>query len=50
MDVTLVRLIAVVLIFWPPSVGLIAYLVSWMVMPNDPLPMPQRAEPANGHV
>lgn len=53
MDVTLVRLIAVVLIFWPPCVGLIAYIVSWAVIPNEQVPMPQPApvhsEPANGH-
>ena len=54
MDVTLVRLIAVVLIFWPPGVGLIAYFVAWIVMPNDPVRLPEPApathsEPANGH-
>ncbi len=39
-DVTLVRLIAVVLALCPPSVGLIAYLVAWIIMPNDPLRLP----------
>lgn len=51
-DVTLIRLIAVILIFWPPGVGLIAYVVGWAVMPNDPLhfpaPAPQGAEAATG--
>jgi phage shock protein C len=37
-DVTLVRLVAVVLVLCPPSVGLISYIVAWIVMPNDPLP------------
>ncbi len=45
MDATLVRLIAVVLIFWPPGVGLIAYFVAWIVMPNDPLRLPEPAPP-----
>jgi phage shock protein C len=39
-DVTLVRLIAVVLVLCPPSAGLIAYLVAWIIMPNDPLRLP----------
>jgi phage shock protein C len=38
-DVTLVRLIALVLVFCPPSIGLISYLVAWIVMPNDPRPV-----------
>ena len=48
-DVTLVRLIAIVLAICPPSVGLIAYLVAWIVMPNDPLRLPEaspQAQPA----
>ena len=40
-DVTLVRLIAVVLALCPPTCGLIAYLVAWIIMPNDPLLLPQ---------
>ena len=40
-DVTLVRLIAVVLALCPPSAGLIAYLVAWIIMPNDPLRLPE---------
>src|SRR6266404_5050936 len=35
-DVTLVRLIWVVLVFVPPSIGLIAYIVAWIVMPKAP--------------
>jgi phage shock protein C len=53
MDVTLVRLIVVILAIWPPGVGLIGYLVAWAIMPNDPLRLaevpPAAPEPANGH-
>src|SRR5262249_13237105 len=51
-DVTLVRLITLVLCFWPVGIGLIAYFVGWIVMPNDPLQLPAATahpEPANGH-
>ena len=44
-DVTLVRLIAVILTFCPIGLGLIAYLVSWIIMPNDPLRLPAPAHP-----
>ncbi len=36
-DVTLVRILTVVLAIWPPAIGLIAYLVCWIVMPQEPL-------------
>ena len=36
-DVTFVRIIWLVLIFWPVPIGLIAYIVAWIVMPRDPL-------------
>jgi phage shock protein C len=36
-DVTLVRLIWVVFTIWPPPLGLIAYIVAWIVMPKDPV-------------
>jgi phage shock protein C len=53
MDVTLVRLVVTILAFWPPGVGLIGYLVAWMIMPNDPLRLPEAppapADPANVH-
>ena len=39
-DVTLVRVLMVVLAIWPPAVGLIVYIVCWIVMPNDPLLLP----------
>ena len=35
MDVTLVRILWLVLTLWPPGVGLIAYIVCWIVMPRD---------------
>jgi phage shock protein C len=50
LDVTLIRIVAVVLAFWPiPLTGLIAYLVAWIVMPEDPkaLPVPGAAQPAS---
>ena len=47
-DITLVRLIAVILLLCPPGTGLIAYLVSWAIMPNDPLRLPEPA-PATPH-
>jgi phage shock protein C len=39
-DVTLVRIIIAVLAIWPPGVGLILYIVCWIVMPRDPLLLP----------
>jgi len=35
-DVTVVRLVWLILTFCPPSVGLIAYIVAWIVMPKEP--------------
>jgi phage shock protein C len=44
-DVTLVRVLMVFLAFWPPGVGLIAYIVCWIVVPQDTLLlMPPRRE------
>ena len=52
-DVTLVRIVAVVLLLCPPSAGFIAYIVGWAVMPNDPLRLPEpgpvQTETATGH-
>ncbi len=44
-DVTLVRLIFVILAICPIGLGLIAYLVAWIVMPNDPLQLPAVSHP-----
>ena len=34
-DVTLMRIIWLVLVFVPPGIGLIGYLLAWLVMPKD---------------
>ncbi len=39
-DLTLVRIVMLVLAFWPPGVGVIIYIVCWIVMPQDPLLLP----------
>lgn len=39
-DVTLVRIIFLCLLFWPPGVGLILYIVCWIVMPVEPYLLP----------
>jgi len=50
-DVTLVRILTIVLTIWPPAVGLIFYVVCWIVMPQQPLllapPSPQSPEARN---
>ena len=38
LDVTLVRIVWIVMVFVPPVPGLIAYLACWIAMPKDPLP------------
>jgi phage shock protein C len=43
-DVTLIRIIFLVLLFWPPGVGLILYVVCWIVMPQEPLLLPPAAQ------
>jgi phage shock protein C len=35
-DVTLVRLVWLIFTFIPPSIGLIAYIIAWIVMPKEP--------------
>jgi phage shock protein C len=35
MDVTLMRIIFLVLLVTPPGVGLIGYLIAWVAMPAD---------------
>ncbi len=46
-DVTLVRLLWVIVSFFPPSIGILGYLVAWIVMPEEPLMLPA---PAGQHV
>ncbi len=50
LDVTLMRILWVVVTIWPlPLLGVIAYIVAWIIMPKDPLPAPaQQMHPANG--
>ena len=33
-DVTLMRIIWLVLVFVPPSIGLIAYILAWIILPK----------------
>jgi phage shock protein C len=55
-DTTIVRIVTVLLAVWPPGVGLILYLLAWMVMPNDalrlaepgPQPLDSQRETATG--
>jgi len=47
LDVTLVRIVWIVLVFVPPVPGLIAYLACWIAMPKDPLPVHATAQPIN---
>jgi phage shock protein C len=39
-DVTLVRIVLVVMVFFGCGTGLLAYLIGWIVMPNAPYGMP----------
>ena len=45
LDVTLVRIVWIVLVFIPPVPGLIAYLACWIAMPKDPLPRHAAPQP-----
>ena len=38
MDVTLMRIIWLILVFAPPGAGLIGYLIAWLVMPREEHP------------
>ena len=49
-DVTLVRVLWAVLTIMPvPVLGIVAYAISWIVMPVAPLPVPQTAPEAAPH-
>jgi phage shock protein C len=52
-DVTLIRLIWLVMAICGVGLGVIAYVVAWAVMPNDPLRLSAspavNLEPTNGH-
>jgi phage shock protein C len=45
-DVTLVRVIWLVLVFAPPGAGLIGYLLAWLVMPKEGTAAVAGAEPS----
>ena len=49
-DVTLVRILWLVFTVWPlPLFGIVSYIVAWIVMPKDPIPLPaSQMHPANG--
>ena len=36
LDVTLVRVVWLVLLLIPPCLGLLSYLIAWIVMPEEP--------------
>jgi phage shock protein C len=42
-DVTLVRIVFLVLLLLPPAIGLVLYIVGWIVMPEEPLLLSQGA-------
>lgn len=43
LDVTLVRVFWIVLTIWPLGLGLLAYIVCWIVMPKEDPALPGRA-------
>jgi len=43
LDPTLVRVVWILLTIFPPVPGIIAYIVCWIVMPQDPPRAPQTA-------
>ena len=45
-DVTLARILMLVLALCPPGAGLIIYVVCWIVMPQDPILLPPASAPA----
>ena len=46
-DVTIVRILWLLLTIYPPGCGLIAYIVCWIAMPKEPYPMPAASHPAH---
>jgi phage shock protein C len=46
-DVTLVRVLWILLVIFPPVPGILVYVVCWIVMPVDPAPVRQEcSQPA----
>jgi phage shock protein C len=48
LDVTLVRIVWVLLVIFPPVPGILAYIICWIVMPKDPRPLPAQVSPVAG--
>ena len=46
-DPTLIRLLAVLLALYPPGLGVLFYVVCWIVIPREPLLLPA-ARPSSG--
>ena len=46
-DVTLIRILTLVFAIWPPGVGLIFYIVCWIVMPQELLLLPPTTSAQN---
>lgn len=44
-DVTLVRILTVAVSIWPIGFGIVAYIVCWAVMPNEPYLLPAPTTP-----
>jgi phage shock protein C len=42
-DLSLVRIVCALAILMPPGVGLIAYLVAWVVIPEAPYALPEQS-------
>jgi phage shock protein C len=47
LDVTLVRIVWLILVFVPPVPGLIGYVACWIAMPKDPLPQFAATDPVS---
>lgn len=47
MDVTLIRILWILVTIFPPVPGLIAYIVCWIAMPQDPLPVLDAPRPSS---
>ena len=48
LDVTLVRILWAIVSIWPPGVGVLAYIVCWIIMPRDPVPVASAAQSSPG--
>jgi len=48
LDVTLVRVVWVLLVIFPPVPGILVYIVCWIVMPQDPVSLPPQVAPVTG--